>query len=268
MLEREGQEGQSFKVFPGVLRIMKLQSRQEPMYLLLGFKNRGAATSSDLLLAVERGINTPPSLSTTKYNLTALEQEGLILRQTRGLFELTVLGRDSVTAFGTFHQRVFNPLVDFWKERTTQRLGNAGSELVEELSRLQRSAESSPVDITSDEFHITPGVLHIMHALSDATRLNILFSLVGDEAVPFRKLQRTMEQSIMAGSTLSNLNTELARIGLVTRDIQGRTASIQLTSLGKVTLDAFSDYHSQLGKSILEDWKRHLSKDFGISLPI
>ena len=269
MLEEEKQEGnQPVNMLPGARRIMRLQSRPEPLYLLLAI-NRGSTDFVHLVQAVGLGIGIPPSPSTTSHNIEELVQETLLTKRGRAratIYELTPLGRDSVLAFGTFHRRLLNPLVEYWKDRTAERLGSVGAEIIDDLSRFQTAIGTSPVEIDSEDFRAVPGVLHIMHALGGTTRLDILASLKGREKLPFKEVHRSLRYGTTPASTLSNMISELEQMGLVGRDVQGHGTWTRLTSLGEVTLDGFMDYHSSLRDSIVEGFKEQLKENFGISL--
>lgn len=194
------------------------------------------------------------SVSTFAHILTELDDELLVSRSRRAVFELTPLGTAAVEAQREY-QAALLPVVSA-TDRLESRLGKdlfvQISQLILENSRRPRTT-------------VVPWILDVMRLQSNNARLNILLCLAEGE-IDFQNLRSKIAED-MPQSTLSNLITELEKRELLNKEGKPKRSEFRLTELGLASIEAYDGYQERLIHPFADAVRLDYERDLGISKP-
>lgn len=244
-------------IIPAAQKVLGIQSNAMRLSILDTLTSADMVPFRQLRQGVQERLGGTIVSGSTLSHLTAeLQDEDLVERTYRGALQLQPLGEIAMSAFREYRSTLLPQVV---AERIAFVSNWYGPELAKQLQER--------LSTTPEVYRPEPILLRLMKIQSHPTRLGVLVLLSesSGQTLSFRELSAKTDeiannQSGLAGSTLSNINTLLIQESLLTR--QGDR--LTLTPLGLGSVQAYFAYQEKLKQPLIDSLQQKIFEDFGL----
>lgn len=250
------------EISKGVQDVMKTQSETGRLSMMLSLYEAGALGFRELLSNTESRLGASMPVSTFSHSLKELTAKGLVAHERKQDSQLSPFGKEAVEAFWEYRQTVLPVLITARVQEADNQMGIKG---------LEGKFKIELMEIDPKSYHPEPALLEVMSNQSGLYKMRILASLSAVEGhnrsfTDLLEAAKELNKGRKApNSTISNDVTDLER-GLLVKRVSRKL--VALTSLGEVSVEAFSAYQDRLRSSWSKVVEQRLVRDFGISIRI